>query len=295
MAIRAHRRATAANGIDRSKIILGVFLSLGMIISAVILKKSGAGSNSTVIEKPVVVAEFDTVSIPVPAQPVALGVKGKDIKFKFVSFPRHQLPSGVVTDVSTIMNSSATSTLPADLPLFASNFSDSFIPSNPVVEMIPAGMRAMTVKVDATTAVEGWAGSGAVVDVLLVTKDQTKVVAERVKILSAERSVSPVEGQAAPNVPTTVTLLVSQDQCLAINTAIPQGKIAFALRSQRDDQNWSNTFYTSEQLKGNQTARGAVRPAITGFVSVNGENKKFAYTDGRWVKTDEPPAGFREP
>jgi Flp pilus assembly protein CpaB len=160
--------------------------------------------------------------------------------------------------------------------------------------MIPAGMRAMTVKVDATTAVEGWAGSGAVVDVLLVTKDQTKVVAERVKILSAERSVSPVEGGAAPNVPNTVTLLVSQEQCLAINTAIPQGKIAFALRSQRDEQNWGNTFYTSDQLKGNQTARNVAKPAISGFVTINGQNKKFAYTDGRWVKTEEAPAGFRE-
>lgn len=76
-------------------------------------------------------------------------------------------------------------------------------------------------RVDATSSVEGWAGSGSLVDVLLIQKDRTTVVAEKVKVLSSERSSSPVEGGASPSVPSTATLLVTQEQCLAINTAIP--------------------------------------------------------------------------
>ena len=149
----------------------------------------------------------------------------------------------------------------------------------------------MTVRVDATTAVEGWAGSGALIDVLLVTKERTSVVAEKVKILSAERSVSPVEGSGAPNVPSTVTLLVTQEQCLAINTAIPLGKIAFALRSSADDSQWQETLFTSERLKGPSSAKED-KPGISGYLTVHGQEKRYALTEGKWIKADSVPPGF---
>lgn len=289
MAVRSIGRGAPRR--DSTRIIITVLACSTVLITTLILKGK-SNVSSAVIEKPVVVAEFDTVLVPVPAASVPLGARGKDIKFKFVSFPKHQLPIGVITDLQKIMQAQAITSLPADLPIFESNFSTNAVFANPVVERIPAGMRAMTVRVDATTAVEGWAGSGAVVDVLLVTKDQTKVVAEKVKILSAERSVSPVEGQAAPSVPNTVTLLVTQEQCLAINTAIPLGKIAFALRSQQDEQAWNDTLFTADQLKGASSAKSSASQ-FTGYVALEGENKKFAFTEGKWVKTDSAPVGFR--
>ena len=44
---------------------------------------------------------------------------------------------------------------------------------------------------------------------VLVEQSQTTVIAEKVKVLSAERSVTPVEGSEAPSVPSTITLLVT--------------------------------------------------------------------------------------
>jgi Flp pilus assembly protein CpaB len=229
----------------------------------------------------VVVAEFDTVQIPVPAQAVEIGTRVKDIKFKTVAFPKHQIPVGSITALAEVSEAVTIAPLPANVPLFKANLSFSATGTNPVMERIPQGMRAMTVRVDATAAVEGWAGSGSVVDVLLVEKDRTTVVAENVKILSAERSVTPVEGQAAPNVPSTVTLLVSQEQCLAINTAIPRGRIAFALRSARDQDGWRDPVFNAAQLSGPKESGTEESQAVEGYLTIDGKN--FAVMHGRLV------------
>ena len=268
------------------------FLGASVIVAAWIVSKNAGPVQKTDTAQPILVAEFDTIPLPVPAKPVPLGAKGKDIVFKFVSFPRQQIPEGAIKEITSISEMTTTSILPAELPLFESNFSKNASFSNPVVERIPAGMRAMTLRVDATVAVEGWAGSGSLVDVLLITKEHTKVIGEKIRILSAERSVAPVEGSGLPNVPSTITVLVSQEQCLAINTAIPLGKIAFALRSSQDEQRWNDTVYTAERLKGSSTAREEKKAHVSGFVSIKGDEKQFAFSEGRWVKTDSVPNGF---
>ncbi|MBX7144289.1 MAG: Flp pilus assembly protein CpaB [Oligoflexia bacterium] len=242
---------------------------------------------------PVVVGEFDTVTVPVPVSFVPAGTKVRDIRLKQVAFPKHQLPESALVSIQPVLEGVTVAGLPANLPLFRENFSLIATAQNPVVERIPPGMRAMTVRVDATSAVEGWAGSGAIVDVLLVEKDRTTVIAERVKILSAERSVAPVDGSSAPNVPNTVTLLVTQEQCLAINTASPRGRLAFALRSLSDEDAWHETLYTADRLHGGRSAVES-KANINGYVSVQRSQKtdSFALANGKWVRTDSVPEGF---
>lgn len=244
-------------------------------------------------DSPRVVAQFDTVQLPVPVRPVPPGTPLDKISFTQVAFPKHQIPAGAVTNLETLRGSVTIAALPARLPIFMENFSSTARLHNPVVEQIPAGMRAMTVRVDATSAVEGWAGSGSIVDVLLVSEGRTTVIAERVRVLSSERSTSPVDGASAPAVPSTVTLLVTQEQCLAINTAIPMGKIAFALRGFSDGDSWSITRYNSERLKGGPGNSNG-RAAVTGYAAVKGADteSQFALTDGKWVRTRVVPQGF---
>ena len=273
--------------------IIGFGLLAVAILGAGILIRIKPGSASQADPKPIVVAEFNTVELPVPAEPVAAGTRVKDIKFKTVAFPSHQVPPGALTSFDAVLEEVSIAALPANLPLFRENFSLSSAQGNPVIERIPQGMRAMTIRVDATSSVEGWAGSGSLVDVLLVGKERSSVVAEKVRILSAERSVNPVEGSSAPNVPSTITLLVTQEQCLAINTAIPLGKIAFALRSTRDEEQWLDPVYTAERLRGAPTVEKP-KGSITGYVAVqeNGAEKKFALSDGKWLVTEAKPSGF---
>ncbi|HMO01613.1 MAG TPA: Flp pilus assembly protein CpaB [Oligoflexia bacterium] len=242
-----------------------------------------------VIEKPEV-GQFDTISLPVPVAPIPAGSKLSNVEFKQLAFPRHQVPENAILTLENYLDHFALVSLPAGLPLYKENLVASRSPINPVVQRIPAGMRAMTIKVDATAAVEGWAGSGAIVDVLLVERDRTTVVAEQVKILSAERSVSPVDGAAAPSVPSTVTLLVTQEQCLAINTALTLGRIAFALRSTVDELSWKNREFTTDNLKYGSKVKSA---RISGYLKVKdktgGTERSFALADDKWIKTEVLP------
>lgn len=272
---------------------VGVIAIVAAIIGAALILRQQKPDPVAVASTPIIVGEFDTVDVPVPAAFVPTGTKVKDIRFRTERFPKHQIPVGAIVSVREYLEAVTTAPLPANLPLFPENVSLVGGAKNPVIERIPAGMRAMTLRVDATAAVEGWAGSGSVVDILLVEKDRTTVVAEKVKVLSAERSVSPVEGASAPNVPSTVTVLVTQAQCLAINTAIPRGKIAFALRSLHDEDNWADTVFTAGRLNGALRSPEA-KSSISGFVSVKDgdEVSSFALSNGKWVRSEAIPEGF---
>ncbi len=271
--------------------LIGLSLLAAAIIAGAVIVRGGT-TPPAVAASPTVVAAFDTVAVPVPVEPVPEGVRVRTIRLKKVAYPRHQIPEGALLDVAPVIDGVTAAPLPAHLPLFRENITLS-APGNPVTEKIPAGMRAMTIKVDATSAVEGWAGSGTVVDILLIERERSTVVAEKVKILSAERSVSPIEGGGAPLVPSTVTLLVSQEQCLAINTAIPRGRIAFALRSGRDEERWGDPVYTAERLSGGAILADT-RGAISGYATVRGGGREtaFALTNGRWVRAETIPEGF---
>jgi len=240
-----------------------------------------------------IVAEFDTVDLPVPTRFVPVGTAVQDISIEMLAFPEHQVPKGALRSVEQIKNAVARAPLPAHLPLFLENFSLRVSSVNAVVEQIPDGMRAITVQVDATSSVEGWASSGSLVDVLLIEDSKTVVIAEKVKILSVERSVEPVEAEKSPEIPSTATLLVTQNQALAITTAIPRGRVAFALRSFKDEASWIDKSFTADRLNGSNTFTGK-QSDIKGYVSVDGEkgSRKFALADGKWIKTEVVPEGF---
>lgn len=242
------------------------------------------------------VPEYNTVEVPVPLRPVPAGTLVRDIKTKMEKFPDHQLPHGALTDLRLIGDSVTLVALPGGLPIMEANIGSHDEATNPILGRIPPGMRAMTVKVDATAAVEGWARSGSIVDVLLVEKTKTTVVAEQVRVISAERSLSPVDAPrsagTSSGVPSTVTLLVTQEQCLAINTAVPLGKIAFALRSSKDDEHWRDTHFSSDDLS--QTKKPVSKARVGGVVTVGtgADRKQYALVDGDWIPADTVPQGF---
>jgi pilus assembly protein CpaB len=229
------------------------------------------------------------VEVPVPERPVPVGAMLRDAPLRLEKYPEHQLPRGVVREMAAVRERVALVALPAGLPIVNENIGSLDEASNPILGHILPGMRAMTVRVDATTSVEGWVRGGSIVDVLLVEKGKTSVVAEKVKVISAERSLSPLDGGSGPTVPSTVTLLVTQEQCLAINTAVPLGKISFALRSSRDIDSWRDTKFSPDDLS--PSIGGA---KIEGMVSVGSgsDERRFALVNGAWLPAESVPDGF---
>jgi len=235
------------------------------------------------------VPEFASVEVPVPIQPVPAGTALLDIATRTERFPEHQLPAGTVRDIGLYRDRITLVALPGGLPIVDSNLGIADDLTNPLAGKIPRGMRAIAVRVDETAAIEGWVRSGSIVDVLLVEKNRTTVIAEKVKVLSTERNTSPIENPSKGAVPATVTLLVSQEQCLAINTSIPMGKIAFALRSNRDADEWNNTRFSAEDLSPDH--KSLPRARVSGVVKFGSGNdtKQLALVDGSWVPANDVP------
>ena len=261
-------------------------LALGVGGLAYSAGKSGSGQQRA---PQAFVPEVNVVEVPVPERLVPAGSVLRDVPLRLEKYPEHQLPHGVVRDLAAARERVALVALPAGLPIVGENIGSLDEATNPILGHIPPGMRAMTVRVDATTAVEGWVRGGSIVDVLLVEKGKTSVVAEKVKVISAERSLSPLNSGTGGSVPSTVTLLVTQEECLAINTAVPLGKISFALRSSRDAESWRDTRFSPDDLS--PSAGGG---KIEGVVSVGSgaDERRFALVNGAWLPAESVPSGF---
>ena len=266
-----------------------------LVLVGVSLSREAPPAQAVTRLEPVMVGTLDTVKVLVPREYVPAGTRVKNMRVEPRNFPADAVSPAALHSLDDLQEWVTNVPLGANLPIERTHLRspDSFM--NPVVEKIPDGMRAMTITVDATASVEGWAGTGNRVDVILIEKDRTSVVAEKVRILSTERSTRPVEQEGSHHVPSTVTLLVTQEQCLAISTAIPKGKISFALRNFNDDESWSRKNFTPEDLRGGP-ANSERESEIKAYVVVKEGRKEggkgYVLSDGKWIRSDVRPEGF---
>lgn len=267
--------------------ILGIAIVLLGVGGAAYVAGRSIGSPQEREQSRAFVPEFNVVEVPVPDRPVGAGVAIRDIPIRLEKFPEHQLPREVVRDIGEVRDSVTLVALPGGLPILNVNIGTQEQAAHPLTGRIPPGMRAMTVRVDVTAAVEGWARSGSVVDVLVVDKNGTQVVAEQVKILSAERSLALGAIDNATAIPSTVTLLVTQEQCLAISTAVAIGKITFALRGNTDSNQWEDTGFAAAELSEVRSPRSSDR--VQGVISFNdgGAQRRLALVDGEWIRSED--------
>jgi pilus assembly protein CpaB len=233
------------------------------------------------VSEPMVVAQFDFVEIPVPLVTIPAGTRVDESMITSLRFPLHQLPDDIIRSPSDLLLLTTLVPLPEGLPVARKNVTTNSGGPNAVTQQIPPGMRAIAIKVDATSAVEGWATSGSLVDVIVVTNQETRVIAENVRVLSSERSVTSTESATA-SVPSTVTLLVEKDQVLAITTAVPLGRIQLALRGNTDTHQWEVTRLSADTLRN---ASSSARAKVQGTMRTRG--KSYVLINDIWQKVDE--------
>lgn len=286
---------------QRTSNVVVVFSVAGLLFAlfAVALALRPSQVESKANDEPIRIAQdFDTVLIPTPTRAVARGEKLGDVPFTTVKWPKNRLSENYISEVESYREAIALSALPKYLPIPVASVSLEPIDSNAVVEGIPEGMRAITVRVDEESAVEGWARSGNYVDVILLrsSKDtaiglEAKVIAENVKILSAERSTTPIAGSGtAPAAPKTVTLLTSQEDALKIKTAANVGKLTFALRGRGDQHPTLATAMNQRRLLGEAKTAKIAQENFRGYArGPDGKVYVLSGDDTRWLQTPEPP------
>jgi len=202
----------------------------------------------------------ETVVLLVPKKDILPGQKLSSDDFMLTVRPKDLVPQGSISKFEQIVSLESTALLVKDTPITQQMVMNPKL-SNPIISSIEPGYRAVTILVNATSAVEGWATAGAYVDVHWVTNsfgDYTvNLLAQNAKILSAERQAeasqpgSSNQQQAAAVIPTTVTLLLTDRDAQKISLASTGGELKLHLRGTEDANKASQaTVLTMNDLLG---------------------------------------------
>lgn len=282
------------------KLKSGLYTTYVLVAFLSIITASGIAIASRTKDKQeqniITVTEDDMLSIPTPSRAVAKGEKLENIPFSIIKWPKSRISSEYVSDLEAYKKWSTTSSLPKLLPIPKSALSNSSIDKNQVTEGIPQGMRAITVRVDIESAVEGWAQSGNFVDVILVRQSknadnglETKVIAENIKILSAGSSAQAQNADStAPKAPSTVTLLTTQEDALKVKTAASIGKLTFALRGNGDNLRTASLEMNQKTLLGTNTKALPIEKKNYNGMAKGPDGKVYLLEGStRWIQSSD--------
>ena len=271
-------------------ILFGLF-SMVMALSAALFLRQGKASAEAVITRNPVTAvmslPISRIEVLVPKMEVITGSVLSADMFRAISLPESQVSRSAIRSFSEIDGFFAKTLLVADQPL-TREFITPVQPVSDVISEIPEGFRAVSIRVDERTCVEGWARAGARVDVVWSStingKPTISVIVENAKILSAERQVKPQEGNAgepAP-MPTTVTMLVQAEDANRIQLASVSGSMSLSLRGLTDNKaNKTVPLTTDDLLANGKTIDLTAQPRVMLSVrSKEGEKVGYTFLDG---------------
>ena len=274
--VRQQQRAKAIG------LVVGVALVVCLLIIGIISITSSKPETVEKIVEKEVPAQVEMVDVLVPIQNIEAGQELRPAMFKKDQRPKAGLPPRSIRDFEEIRGHYSRSLIAADAPLVA-DYITTLKPSSVLTAKIPDGYRAVTIRVDAQSAVEGWARPGARVDVVWATtiRNQNTVatIVENAEVLSAEQSTdaSMAKGQGMI-VPSTVTLMVTAQDAQKIQLAKTTGTLSLTLRGDSDAKTSGRDIISVDDLLNNSAkvesqvrCQGKVKISGVEYCIVNGE------------------------
>lgn len=274
-------------------VLLGLFCMVMSLAAGILLKQGRVQAEAKLSQVPVFVEAqrpISRVQVLVPSIEIPSGSALAPEMFRTVSLPETQVGRSAIHSFSEVQGFYARSLLIPEQPLLK-EYLTPVKPSSDVISSIPEGFRAVTIRVDERTSVEGWARAGARVDVVwssrLEGKPMISVIVENAKILSAERQVSPQaeEGQEQVAIPTTVTLLVDTEDASRIQLASVSGSMSLSLRGGNDSKSNRVAPLTIDDLlaEGRPAEEDAQPRAMLSIKGGKGNRVGYTLKDGQLV------------
>ncbi|MCS6961583.1 MAG: Flp pilus assembly protein CpaB [Deltaproteobacteria bacterium] len=209
-----------------------------LLVTALLVAKTKERKETTVT-----LAEPVTVTLFTPEKSVPIGVQLSSVKFRELIWPRNQVPEDAVVNLKDVLNFYTTEVLEPGPPLRYRQIS-----REPIVVSLPLnpGMRAVSIEVDETTSVEGFARPGTRVDVTLTFRNdktnslETRIIVHNARVLSlgGDPTVFSTaklnESRKANPRRTTLTLEVTPEEALIIQTARQSGRLGLIMRAPED-------------------------------------------------------------
>ena len=262
---------------ERVRLILVLFslaflMMLGGATVWLLSRAPSTSAPSTVVIKPE--PELKMVDVLVPLREIGAGVQLQPAMFKKESRHQEGLDNRTAKDFEEIAGQYSRTILIPGQPLHHDQITN-VRPNTAISASIPPGFRAVAIRTNATSSVEGWAMAGSKVDVHwqadIAGKPGLTTIVQNAKVLSAERMVSSNTPQNAP-VPSTVTLLVTAIDARKIALAQTTGSLVLSLRGDSDGakSDGADGSITVDDLLG-RTRREPNMPVSNGTVVIGGE------------------------
>lgn len=262
---------------DKTRALIFVSSFLVLVFSAVafiVLSVSDSPATAPVASAPAVKEEDRArmLEVLVPIRQIEAGVPLAATMFRKESRPELSLPPRVLLNEEEVNGQYARTLILPGAPV-TRDFLTSVKPVNILTAKIPKGFRAVSIRVDQRTSVEGFARPGSKVDVVWATtvKGEQAIVTivENAEVLSAERDTNSKTNPGSP-IPTTVTLMTSTEDAQKIQLAASSGgTMSLNLRGDSDTQGSDRGMTTvSDILDGPKS----VNPEedITGTITMGG-------------------------
>jgi pilus assembly protein CpaB len=264
---------------SRMKALIIAGLALVVLIMLMLLLVSGGKKAPT--QQAIVIqndADVPMVDVLVPVKEITPGIPLDPAMFRKESRPKVGIDHRALKDFEEIKAMYARTLIVSGQPILR-DYITNVRPTSDVTASIPEGFRAVTIKVDSRTAVEGFARPGAKVDVVWATTQRgepvVNVIVQNAKVLSLNNTTQSgdANGNQQPQTaaPTTVTLLVSAEDAAKIQLASTTGSLSLQLRGDTDSGK-GGTFssITMSDLRGDRPAAAGEEKSI-GTLTMGGQ------------------------
>ena len=224
-------------------IALGVAIVLGLI--AVLL----ANTYLTGREKQLASSPEGMVRIAVASMPLTYGADVTPDKVKFVNYPATSLPAGTFRSMALLLPQGkrrvALRPILVNQPLLAADLTGEGQGAS-IAALLPDGMRAATVRINAVSGVAGFIKANDTVDVLITRqpigpdgasqgKSVTDVLLQNVRVIAMGGDAVGAEGKARVTGTATLELTPLDAQKVALGQEL--GDLSLVLRKPGEEQN----------------------------------------------------------
>ena len=223
----------------QSMIALGVALLLGLV--AVFLANSYLNGTQQRAQM------AGTTKVAVAAIPLAYGTDITPDKIRFVEFPNSSIPAGAFTNAALLVPAGqkpriALLPMGVNEPILASKITGQGQGAS-IAALLPAGMRAATVRINDVSGVAGFVQPNDSVDVLITRSVQgadrntqlTDVLLQNVRVIAIDQNAKNSDG--TPAVARTATLEVSPIDSQKLALAQEAGSLSLVLRKPGETNN----------------------------------------------------------
>jgi pilus assembly protein CpaB len=264
---------------DRLLFVAAAFMAFSLLVIMLVVlnyQSDASAGNKAVAPVANAIPNLGTVKVLVPEKPIKAGQKLSEATYREMFWPRNNIPEGAIMDKSEVKDMYAKVDFPAGQPITRTNFTNQI---NQMTLPVTQGNRAVTIDVDATSGIEGFAQPGTRVDVVLTYTDggqlTSEVIVQNARVLSAggetkTGSDRPGWDSAARSV-RTITLDVAPQDALKITTSRQLGRLNLMMRSEDDNNATTDISYGQKQLGNTSKNTTKTTRCSKGHVKVNGE------------------------